>query len=120
MLGAGGAGSRAEVLAERIGEVMARPVRLGRREVRVTVSVGISIYPDDAESAQDLIRHADAAVYRAKANGVGHWARYTKTMTEAARARRDLETEMRNAIEKHEKQVALQPIGQLGDPATGS
>jgi|GEM_PF-2720721 len=115
MLRAADAGSKAEVLAERIGEVMARPVKLGPREVRVTVSVGISIYPDDAESAQDLIRHADAAVYRAKANGVGHWARYTKTLTEAARARRYLETELRNAIEKHEIQVSLQPIVSLGD-----
>src|SRR5690625_1869176 len=115
MLRAADAGSKAEVLAERIGEVMARPVKLGPREVRVTVSVGISIYPDDAESAQDLIRHADAAVYRAKANGVGHWARYTKTLTEAARARRYLETELRNAIEKHEIQVSLQPIASLGD-----
>src|SRR5690625_4171518 len=53
MLRAADAGSKAEVLAERIGEVMARPVKLGPREVRVTVSVGISIYPDEAESAQD-------------------------------------------------------------------
>lgn len=106
---------RAEALAKEISKVMAEPVQLGAREVRVTVSIGISLFPDDAEQSQDLIRHADAAVYLAKSYGVGRWARYTSELTDAARARRYLETELRTAIERNEIQVSLQPIVSLID-----
>jgi len=94
---------------------MAAPMRLEDRQVRMTISTGISVCPDDAQTAEDLIRHADAAVYKAKSLGPGHWARYTPELTEAARARRYLETELRTAIEREQIQLALQPIRALAD-----
>ncbi|QKK02232.1 MAG: EAL domain-containing protein [Pseudomonadota bacterium] len=109
------AGARAETLAGEIREVMAAPMRLEDRQVRMTISTGISVCPDDAQTAEDLIRHADAAVYKAKSLGPGHWARYTPELTEAARARRYLETELRTAIEREQIQLALQPIRTLAD-----
>ncbi|QOC23450.1 EAL domain-containing protein [Wenzhouxiangella sp. AB-CW3] len=104
---------RAEALAAAVAEAMKAPMRLESRQVRMTVSCGISLFPEDADNAEDLVRHADAALFKAKAGGPGHWARYSPELTEAARARRYLETELRTAIERREIQVALQPIVSL-------
>lgn len=102
--------TRAESLGEEICRTMEAPMQIDHRQIRMTVSIGISLFPDDAETSEDLARHADTAVYKAKARGPGHWARYTRELTEAARARRYLETELRNAIERESIQVSLQPI----------
>lgn len=107
--------SRAEALGNEICRTMEAPMRLDQRQVRMTISIGISMFPDDAESAEDMVRHADAAVYKAKSQGPGRWARYTRELTEAARARRYLETELRSAIEREQIQVSLQPIVALSD-----
>ncbi len=109
------AGERAESLGDEICRTMEAPMRLDQRQVRMTISIGISLFPDDAESAEDMVRHADAAVYKAKSQGPGRWARYTRELTEAARARRYLETELRSAIEREQIQVSLQPIVALSD-----
>ncbi|WP_376694314.1 putative bifunctional diguanylate cyclase/phosphodiesterase [Wenzhouxiangella sp. EGI_FJ10409] len=109
------AGERAESLSDEICRTMEAPMRLDQRQVRMTISIGISLFPDDAESAEDMVRHADAAVYKAKSQGPGCWARYTRELTEAARARRYLETELRSAIEREQIQVSLQPIVSLSD-----
>lgn len=107
--------SRAEELGDEICRTMEAPMRLDQRQVRMTISIGISMFPSDAESAEDMVRHADAAVYKAKSQGPGRWARYTRELTEAARARRYLETELRSAIEREQIQVSLQPIVSLSD-----
>lgn len=109
------AAQRAEALSDEICRTMEAPMRLDQRQVRMTISIGISLFPDDAESAGDMVRHADAAVYKAKSQGPGRWARYTRELTEAARARRYLETELRSAIERQQIQVSLQPIVSLAD-----
>lgn len=109
------AARRAEALSDEICRTMEAPMRIDQRQVRMTISIGISLFPDDAESAEDMVRHADAAVYKAKSQGPGCWARYTRELTEAARARRYLETELRSAIEREQIQVSLQPIVSLSD-----
>ena len=109
------AGERAESLSEEICRTMEAPMRLDQSQVRMTISIGLSLFPDDADSAEDMVRHADAAVYKAKSRGPGRWARYTRELTEAARARRYLETELRSAIEREQIGVALQPIVALSD-----
>ena len=102
--------NKAESLAERLCTVLESPLDMERRVVTVTGSVGISLFPQDGETAEDLLRHADAALYRAKAMGPGAWARYTPDLTATAMARRYLETELRSVIENEQLQVALQPI----------
>ncbi len=97
---------------------LAAPLDLDRRIVRVTGSIGISLFPEDGETGEDLLRHADAALYRAKANGPGTWARYSPDLTAAAMARRYLETELRSAIEADQLKVALQPVVALDGQQT--
>lgn len=109
---------QAERLAGEIRREMSAPMRLEGRQVRMTVSVGISLFPEDGASVEDLVRHADAALFKAKSGGPGNWARYSPDLTEAAHARRYLETELRDAIEREQIQVALQPVVSLKDGKT--
>jgi diguanylate cyclase (GGDEF)-like protein/PAS domain S-box-containing protein len=100
-------------LASALCAAMDAPLAVDGMEVRVTASVGISLFPEDGETAEDLLRHSDAALYRAKEDGTGSWALYTPELTAAAMARRYLETELRSAVEREEIRVALQPIVDL-------
>jgi diguanylate cyclase (GGDEF)-like protein/PAS domain S-box-containing protein len=106
---------KAEELAAGLCRKLASPIELDRRVVRVTGSIGISLFPRDGENTEDLLRHADAALYRAKAQGPGTWAMYTPELTAAAMARRYLETELSAAIDNNELKVALQPIVRVAD-----
>lgn len=107
--------AKAEELAASLCRKLASPIELDRRVVRVTGSIGISLFPRDGENSEDLLRHADAALYRAKAQGPGTWAMYTPELTAAAMARRYLETELSAAIDNNELKVALQPIVRVAD-----
>jgi len=92
---------------------MDAPLAMKRHEVRVSASIGISLFPGDGETAEDLFRHCDAALHHAKIEEPGGWELYTPELTAAAMARRYLETELRAAVDRKEIQVALQPIVDL-------
>ena len=100
-------------LAQSLCKAMDTPLASPGHEVRVTSSVGISLFPDDGQNAEDLLRHADAALHQAKDQGPSSWALYSPELTAAVMARRYLETELRAAVEREEIQVALQPIVDL-------
>ncbi len=105
----------AEVVAERLCRAMDASFEVGGRPVRVSASVGLSLYPRDGDSPEVLLSNADAALYKAKASGTGQWAWYSPELTEAAAERRELETGLRDAVENDEIEVALQPIVSLTD-----
>lgn len=77
-------------------------------EVRVGVSIGISIYPDHGATTQDLLQHADAALYQAKHEGRGCFRYFSQSLTYAARERIDLEARLHRAIENGELRVFYQ------------
>ncbi len=79
------------------------------QELYVTLSIGISIYPNDGESVEALLKHADAAMYKAKGEGRNTYQYYTQEMTEKAVERVFIETGLRQAIEKEEFEVYYQP-----------
>ena len=64
----------AAVIATKLLAALCDPMHVGNRDLRLTASVGISLYPDDGESIEALIGHADAAMYRAKHHGPGRFA----------------------------------------------
>jgi diguanylate cyclase (GGDEF)-like protein/PAS domain S-box-containing protein len=86
-----------------------------RRELFVTASLGIAIYPDDAENVVDLIRNADAAMYHAKQNGGNTYGFYTPQMNADAVDRLVLKNELRHAMLRNEFQVMYQPKIDLRD-----
>ncbi|WP_225984441.1 putative bifunctional diguanylate cyclase/phosphodiesterase [Noviherbaspirillum aerium] len=86
-------------------------------EVRVGISIGISIFPDHGTSTQELLQHADAALYQAKQEGRGRFRYFSQGMTQAARERIRLEARLHRAIEQNELRVYYQPVV---DVAAGS
>ncbi len=98
-------------VAGRIVDSLSRPLNLEGHEVTVTPSIGISVYPDDGDEADVLLKHADLAMYYAKRNSSGRqlYQYFDKSMNEAALTRLTLENQMRAALRNEEFAVHYQP-----------
>lgn len=83
------------------------------REVYIGASIGIALYPRDGGNAHELIRNADAAMYRAKAQGRNTFSHYLPSLTEEARARFELERSLRGALSNGELYLHYQPLVDL-------
>ncbi len=105
----------AEGVAQRIIEAIASPLTVCGQEIVLTASVGIAIYPDDSESDDDLLRNADAAMYRSKKAGGNTLEFFTQEMNESAARRLQVELHLRKALELGELEVHYQPIVALPD-----
>jgi len=90
-------------------------VRLDGGDIFTTASIGIAVRPAGQGSADDLVRDADTAMYRAKAGGGNRYALFDATMHRGAVDRLQLETALRHAIERDEFSVYFQPIVRLRD-----
>jgi diguanylate cyclase (GGDEF)-like protein len=102
----------AVAVADRVLEALAEPVRIRSREVFARASIGIA---HSGPGVGDLLRSADAAMYRAKADGRGRHAVFEPAMRQAAVDKLDLETDLQRAVERGELEVHYQPIIALGD-----
>ena len=80
------------------------------RELVVTCSIGIAVYPDDGRDAETLIRNADAAMYHAKELGRANYQFFTEQMNQAASRRLQLESDLRRALGRDELRLHYQPI----------
>ncbi len=105
------------MIAEEIIAAFDEPFRLGKHELFLSASIGVSLYPADGDTVVDLMRNADSAMYRAKDSGRGRYHFYTPEMTQAAQKRIRMENLLRRAMENDELSVHLQP---QVDAATGS
>lgn len=84
------------------------------RQFRITVSVGISVYPDDGHDAAVLIKNADAAMYYAKEMGRNNYQFYTQDMNARAFAMLSIEHSLRQAVERNEFLLHYQPKVDIG------
>ena len=100
----------ASVLAERLVTEIGRPYIIDDSEVVVGASIGIARLPNDGCSPEQLLKHADMALYNAKADGRGTWRFFEPEMEVAARARRQIEHDLRSAVDRGEFEVHFQPI----------
>lgn len=100
-------------VAERIRQALSRPFKVDGQEVFTAVSIGIATYDGSAAEAEDLLRDADTALYRAKAGGRGGYEVFDKTMHAQAVSRLTLERDLRYAVEQHQFIVHFQPIVRL-------
>ena len=96
-------------VANRILQLLAQPVLVQHHQLHVTGSLGITIYPWDSANPQELLAHADAAMYRAKAQGGNNYQFYTAGMKTAGLDRTTLEVELRRALNKQEFLLHYQP-----------
>jgi len=99
----------AATVAERIRANLAQPLILGDNELHTSTSIGITIYPDDGQTAEELLKNADLAMYYAKRDGGDGYRYFTTKMTETALRRHNLENHLRKAIEQNELQLYYQP-----------
>ncbi len=103
-------GAGPELVAERMLDVLGPPFEVGPNggtRISVTASVGIAIA--DGGSAEDLLRHADIAMYRAKWEGRNRYAVFEAGMQETVQRRMELEMDLRDAVERGEFFLAYQP-----------
>jgi len=105
--------SDAANVAQKIIETLSYPVRVADRELVVTPSIGIAVFPDDGRDAESLIRNADAAMYHAKISGRANYQFFTEQMNQVASRRIALEQDLRRALAKGELVVHYQPVVQL-------
>lgn len=102
-------------LASRIVEAMSAPFDLQGHQVVIGASVGVAAAPSDGEDADELLKKADMALYRAKADGRGAFHFFERAMDEQLQARRALELDLRRALQAGEFELFYQPLYNLGD-----
>ncbi len=100
----------AAYIARRITAALTRPMSLGGRELVVTASVGISIYPEDGRTASTLIKNADTAMYRAKESGRNGYQMYAPAMNARTLEHLALESALHKALERGELCLHYQPL----------
>ena len=106
----------ADACAQRVIDAFDEPLLIDdRQEIAITPSIGISLYPDHAQVPTDLLKHADTAMYQAKAAGRRTFLRYTDSMDSNTRRRAGLIASLRRAIERNELHLVYQPQLSLGD-----
>ncbi|BBB69253.1 hypothetical protein UNDYM_5000 [Undibacterium sp. YM2] len=102
--------NRAETIAQNIIRSMSTPFQLAGEEIYLSASVGITVYPRDADNLDDLIKHADQAMYAAKAQGRNRFSYFTPGLQTAALARLRMTNDLRTAIAENSLRVYFQPI----------
>ena len=101
-------------VAEKIIDALALPFPLDGHTLHITPSIGICVYPDDGEDVDTLMRHADAAMYHAKASGRNNYQFFTQVMNQAAAQHFELESSLRSALALEQFELYYQPIIDIG------
>lgn len=99
----------ASTLAEKILAAFEGPFEAAGQSLSIEASIGISLYPGDGDDPETLLRNADAAMYRAKADGRGTYRFYSAEMTERAQHRLALENALKRALDSGELELYYQP-----------
>lgn len=96
-------------VAQRCVEALSRPITIDGHEINTSLSLGIAVYPHGGETPDDILQHADVAMYRAKDTGKNDFAFFNEKINEQVQRHHLLETEMHKAIENKEFSVVYQP-----------
>ena len=105
--------ARSDLIAQKILDAMQAPFELGQEQAFVSASIGITMYPDDAEDVDNLLKHADQAMYAAKGAGRNRFSYFTPALQIAALNRMRLTNDLRGAIKGNQLRVYFQPIVHL-------
>ena len=106
---------QASQLAQRLLDSLTQPFLIAGDTLFIGASIGISLFPEDGNSVEQLLRNADSALFRAKGSGRQTFSFYSQDMTTLARQRVKLEAELRQALEQNQLRVYYQPIHRLDD-----
>lgn len=97
-------------VAERIIKSFSKPFIIDGHELNITPSLGFAVYPKDGKDSDELMQHADAAMYRSKKEGKNTYCFYSPEMTAKAKKRMKVEKQLKHAIERNELTIFYQPI----------
>jgi diguanylate cyclase (GGDEF)-like protein/PAS domain S-box-containing protein len=104
----------AQLVANKILAELAKPFEVGGQEITVTASIGISHYPNDATDVQQLLKHADSAMYQAKDAGRNTVRFFTSDLNFLLSKRLEVESRLRRGIERNEFFLRYQPQVEVG------
>ncbi|MBB5018778.1 diguanylate cyclase (GGDEF)-like protein/PAS domain S-box-containing protein [Chitinivorax tropicus] len=102
-------GEDAAPIAQKVINIITQPYALNDHDLRLTPSIGISVYPDDGEDFETLVKHADAAMYHAKDSGRNNYQFFTHNMNARVFEHLMMENSLRRALEREEFLVYYQP-----------
>ena len=105
----------AAAVAGKVLRVLEAPFSHAGQTMKVGASIGITMFPADGRQVEDLLSHADLAMYRAKAQGRNTWCFFEQHMTERVRARSSLQQDLVRAIERGQFALEFQPRVSAGD-----
>jgi len=100
----------ASYVAQKLVNLIIPPFMIEGKDLHITASIGIAVFPDDGREAETLIKNADLAMYSAKEAGRNTYNFYSPEMNSKAHAHMEMETGMRNALEHEQFFVEFQPI----------
>jgi len=103
-------GQDAATVAEKIIQALEKVLVVGNYPLHISASIGISLYPQDGKDAETLMKHADAAMYKAKESGRNAFHFYEQGITERAMRRIQLESRLHNAFDQGALEVFYQPV----------
>ncbi|HWG76753.1 MAG TPA: EAL domain-containing protein [Steroidobacteraceae bacterium] len=103
----------AGTLAEKVIEILSAPFEIAGSQLRVGVSIGIALYSPEARNPEELLAHADQALYRAKHAGRGRYRFHSDQIDHETRAQLELADGLRGAIERNELEIRYQPQVEL-------
>lgn len=95
-------------IAENLLKAFREPFKIGGRELILTMSIGVAVYPKNGRCASDLLRNADTAMYQAKALGRNTYSFFTKEMNTCMQRRFEIEEQMHGALERNEFELHYQ------------
>jgi diguanylate cyclase (GGDEF)-like protein len=104
-------------ISQHILQNLGEPFKLGHDMAYVSASIGVTFYPGDAETMDELLKHADQAMYAAKNQGRNRYSYFTASMQEAAQARMRMANDLRHALANNEFLMYYQPIVDLASGA---
>jgi diguanylate cyclase (GGDEF)-like protein/PAS domain S-box-containing protein len=107
----------ASEVAERLLEQVRRPFVIAGQQVRVHATAGVAVYSETRETAEELLRNADVAMYLAKAQGKDRFAFFRSSVHEGTLEQLQLKTDLPMALERGEFRLVYQPVAELGSGA---
>ena len=112
------ASHRAQRIIERL---HGKPFQIDEHVIQINASIGISLYPDDAATVENLLRNADAAMHQAKEAGRKSFCFFTADMNHEAKRKLELESRLQHAVQRNELVLLYQPlIDQTSGRITGA
>ena len=101
--------ANAQKVSRRVLELMSEPFVINKQELYISTSIGIALFPDDGDNADDLMKNADIAMYHAKKEGRNNYQYFSKRLNEESMFKLKIESKLRHAVENNELEMYYQP-----------